>query len=596
MDDELESLVADFVLAREANPELGIEDHLAAHPARAAELRAALTALCEVEAALPEPPTRLAAIGPYRLGQELGRGASGVVYAVEHGGQQLALKWLSGALLAGPHAHARFARECSVLARLEHPGIVRIVDHGEFGGFPYLLMERVDGDMLGAVRLDTETALRVMHDLALAVGAAHDAGVVHRDLKPANVMLRSDGRPVVLDFGLSSCATEASLTGSGAVLGTPRYMAPEQARAERADARSDVFALGVLLYELLTGSPARRAADREGLLREAAAGLRLRLPKVDGWPPDLDRIVAHATALRPAWRYATASELAADLGRFRNGLPVVARPPGAILRAVDRFRRQRVTVVSLLLGVALVVFAVAHRSGGGPAEPSRVRAARLYRDGRFAEAVTAFREALVEAPDDPVSWGGLARAHLRLAQHQAGLEAADRALALGDGRDESLRNLRAVLLDLLGRGDEAQAVLVALCEEHPRDERYLFNLAHSFDASGRVRQAHDRYVELLGLAPDHRLGKASLAWLCATATDEFADLRDHDRATRLCMELLAAGAGADPAVLQTIVDLARIVGRNDEFGAALARAAEDSSLSDLQRRRLVDQARAIRAR
>ncbi len=598
MDDELEMLVADFLRARESDPALSASGFVTAHGARADELRDAIAAALEAEALLPDAPSRPATIGPYHVVRELGRGAMAVVYQVERGDERYALKWLGGSVLLGANGHARFLRECAILERLAHPGIVRIVDHGEHGGLHYLVMELIEGSTLADSRFDVATAVRVVRELAQAVGAAHAAGVVHRDLKPSNVMLRADGSPVLLDFGLGGVDEDGTLTGSGAVIGTPRYMAPEQARGEVADARSDVFALGVMLFEWLAGVPARSTASRERMLIEAAQGRIGRLPRGLDLPPALVDIVSRATARRPSWRYPDADRLVEDLARFERGEKVLASPPGPVVRALDRLvgHTRSVVAAGFLVAVAAVALVWGGDRPSTGEESAAARAARLVRERRLPEAVEAYHDAIRDGSESVSLWAGLARTHYQLAQYKRGLEAVDRALALGDAKDPSLRNLRAAMLDALGRGDEAQAILTDLCAEFPDDRRYLFNLAHSFDASGRVREARTRYEQLLEREPGHRQAKASLAWLCATASGDFADLRDHDRATALCMQLLEEGAGGDTSVLSTIIDIARITARNAEFADALQRAATNPSLSELQRRHLTDQARAVRSR
>ncbi|MBI5849683.1 MAG: protein kinase [Planctomycetes bacterium] len=597
MDDELEGLVAEFLLAREVDAAASIDDFVSAHAGRADELRAAIQDALAADALLPAATGRPAAIGAYRVVQELGRGAMGVVWEVERDGACYALKAFAGSVLSGPRGRERFARECAILARLSHPGIVRIVEQGEHGGMPFLVMERVHGRTLDGTALPRDAAIRVVRDLAQALGAAHAAGVVHRDVKPSNVMLRDDGRPVLLDFGLGGGDTDATLTASGDVLGTPRYMAPEQARGETADARSDVFALGLVLFELVAGVPARDSTSRARAITDAADGRVRGWPRAGDVPRPLRAVIAQATSWRASRRYATALEFAAELARVERGEAVLARPPGRLARAWDRVvQRPRSFAAAAVIALLLLALVWSVVFAGPPPESPLARAARLMRERHPEQAVAAYRDAIQGGEASAAAWGGLARAHFALAQHDDGLRAADQALALGDGKDQALRNLRGALLDALGRRSEAQAVFAELCAEHPDETRYLFNLAHSLDADGKVRDARDRYEQLLAREPGHRAGAASLAWLCATATGEFAELRDHERATTLCLGLLASGAGADPAILATIVDIARVVQRQEDFAAALETAAKDAGLTELQRRRLTDQARALRLR
>ena len=287
--EEREELVGAFLDGLEQDPTLTPEAFVAARPEHAAELLAAIEAAGEarnlLEAARPDVPER---IGPYRVLARLGSGGMGVVYAVERDGERHALKWLAPVLAATPHARERFQREARSLARLAHPGIVRIHDTGVFQDAPYLVMEHVDGPTLAELGapLTPADAARLVRELALTVEAAHAEGVLHRDLKPANVILRPDGTPVLLDFGLGVAEDEATLTTSGALLGTPRYMAPEQAAGRPADRRTDVHALGLILHELLHGAPARAEGSRaEVLERPVHAGEALFLLTCAGWHP-----------------------------------------------------------------------------------------------------------------------------------------------------------------------------------------------------------------------------------------------------------------------------------------------------------------------
>ena len=237
----------------------------------------------------PEPRLPVAAplrVETYEILEELGRGGSSVVYRAKqsHPARVVALK----VLLAGPHAdaerRARFLAEADTVARLHHPNIVQIHQVGEYDGLPFLALEYVDGGSL-AQRLDgtpwlPDRAAGLIEQLALAVDSAHRAGVVHRDLKPANVLLATDITPKITDFGLAKLE-ESNLTATGAVLGTPSYMAPEQAegKAHGVGPAADIYALGAILYELLTGRPPFRA--RLPSTRSIRCGFRSRSRPAD---------------------------------------------------------------------------------------------------------------------------------------------------------------------------------------------------------------------------------------------------------------------------------------------------------------------------
>jgi serine/threonine protein kinase len=223
--------------------------------------------------AAPAPPDRVAIPG-YEILGELGRGGMGVVYQARqvNADRQVALKMILTGAHAGAADLARFRAEAQAVARLQHPHIVQVFEVGEQHGLPFFSLEYVEGGSL-AGKLDgtpwaTAKAARLVEMVASAMECAHQQGILHRDLKPANVLLTADGQPKITDFGLAKrlaspgCQPgEGSLTQSGAILGTPSYMAPEQADSKRHEVGkpADVYALGAILYELLTGRPPFRA-------------------------------------------------------------------------------------------------------------------------------------------------------------------------------------------------------------------------------------------------------------------------------------------------------------------------------------------------
>ncbi len=330
-------------------------------------------------------------IGPYRLIEQLGRGGMGAVWraeAAESGpvpaGRMVALKLLHR---VSAEERRRAAREVAYLQALHHPGIVRILDFGEQAGRPWIVMNLVEGRRLDKVMGEegpfaSDRAARIAVGALESLHVAHLAGILHRDIKPGNLMLKDDGQVIVLDFGLAAAPEyESRLTASDTVIGTPAYMSPEQARGERAaiSARSDIYALGAVLYEMTAGCPPFSADDPRALLRQviekplAPPSLRCA-----GLPRDLETVVLRAMAKDPADRYRTAEAMAADLRRFMEGRPVRATRPGPIMPFLRACWRRRRTVAAMLLvlfiltgGAALAVrSAVQTRRPTAPPTPS----------------------------------------------------------------------------------------------------------------------------------------------------------------------------------------------------------------------------------
>jgi serine/threonine-protein kinase len=287
------------------------------------------------------PTTNLPSIPGYDLLGELGRGGMGVVYRARHLRLKrvVALKMLLTGLHGGPEHLGRFRTEAEAVARLQHPHIVSIFEVGDHQGLPYLALEYVDGGSLAqrlpGFPLPPLRAAELMAQLAAAVQHAHECGVIHRDLKPANVLLTTDGTPKITDFGLAKLLDAATgHTASGAILGTPSYMAPEQAggRGGQVGPPADVYALGAILYELLTGRPPFQAnTTLDTLLQviseEAEPPSRLR----PDCPPGLEAICLKCLQKQREQRYSSAEALAEDLQRFLAGRPVRAprRDPGS---------------------------------------------------------------------------------------------------------------------------------------------------------------------------------------------------------------------------------------------------------------------------
>jgi tRNA A-37 threonylcarbamoyl transferase component Bud32/tetratricopeptide (TPR) repeat protein len=299
----------------------------------------------------------------YELLERVGAGAAGVVYRARQSGLE---RIVAVKVLAIPAADARQVarqrQEAAVLARLNHPNIVQIHEVQEHRGCIYLVMEYVDGGTMASQAGDTllspREAAELTFKLAQAVQAMHEAGVLHRDLKPSNVLLTQGGEPKITDFGLAKLRSgESALTTADSVLGTPSYMSPEQAlgNAESVGPAADVYSVGAILYELLTGRAPFLGAtvlDTLALIRmhEPAPPRRLQ-PTI---PRDLETICLHCLSKSPQGRYGSAGELASDLRRFLEGKPITARRATALETAV-RWSRRNPMVASLTAAVAALV-------------------------------------------------------------------------------------------------------------------------------------------------------------------------------------------------------------------------------------------------
>jgi len=277
---------------------------------------------------------RLRYFGDYELLEEIARGGMGVVYRARQVSldRVVALKMMRPGLLSTEQEIQRFLTEARTAASLKHPNIVAIHEAGELDGLHYFSMDFVEGPNLAEIvregPLSPVEAARYVKTLAETVQYAHTKGVLHRDLKPSNVVMDASGRPCITDFGVARRLDgDATLSGTGAVIGTPAYMPPEQAsgQMDRISAASDVYSLGAILYELLTGHPPFRAGNQLEIVRQVleteAPRPSLVNPAVD---PAIEAICLRCLAKEPSDRFASAAELAGDLGRYLGGEPVHA--------------------------------------------------------------------------------------------------------------------------------------------------------------------------------------------------------------------------------------------------------------------------------
>jgi serine/threonine-protein kinase len=343
----------------------------------------------------------------------------GVVYKAHDPslGRTVALKTLRAGTLADPDEVERFYREARAVARLNHPHIVPVFEVGRHDDHHYFCMAFVEGGSLVAhlprFQADPRAAAALVEKVSRAVHYAHTKGILHRDLKPANILLDERGEPQVSDFGLAKVLdADVELTRTGCVLGTPPYMSPEQSSGRNSEVgpASDVWSLGVVLYELLTGRRPFRAEGREELLRQIN---QVEPPRPGSLRPDLDpaleMICLRCLEKDPAWRYPSAEALADDLYRWLHGQAVAPRPPRRLARAWRRHSRAALLAGLVLLVAALSALAAVLLSRPGPAPgptvpkeaPRRADVDDLERRLAGGEAVTLVGEAGADARGTP---------------------------------------------------------------------------------------------------------------------------------------------------------------------------------------------------
>ncbi|GJG86788.1 hypothetical protein tb265_19690 [Gemmatimonadetes bacterium T265] len=570
-------------------------------------------------------------VGAYQLVREIGRGGMGTVYLAvrEDVGKQVALKLVRGGL-AAPERVERFLVERRVLARLDHPYVARLLDAGVADdGTPFFAMEYVDGEPLDrycdARRLGVAARLRLVEQACAAVAYAHRNLVVHRDLKPGNLLVTAAGDVKLLDFGIAKLLAEdaadggadaarAGLTEAGVRLLTPEYAAPEQVRGEPVTTATDVYALGVVLYELLAGRRPPSAAGPGGawgVVAGAGAAPRPARPStaVRTAPPnvaaargttpdrlrrrlagDLDTIVLKALDPEPERRYASAAELLDDLERHRTGFPVRARPNGRAYRARAFVRRNRWGVAAaaglfaLLAGTAAVATVQETRTARAQARIARALA-QATAEAAKARQVTRFVASLAQDAD-PYQVGDRREGSRTGARLGLGLGAdrLERELAGQPAvRAELLRTLGVVARNL-GRYDDADSLLRRglatrrqLLGARPGPDAELASLVHEL---GVVRRAKSDFAGADTLLTQALAAREALPGdggidLAATRL-ELATLRRlqgrYGEAERLLGLALGAERGAPgPAPTDALEELAsvRLMEHDADSAAAL---------------------------
>ena len=530
-------------------------------------------------------------VGPYRISDLIGRGGAGSVYRArqQHPERDVALKVLTQDL-PSESMRRRFELEAELLAQLDHPGIAHVYASGSFEladsrQRPWFAMELIEGRRLDVWAKEDSPSitqrLALLRELCEALEHAHLKGIVHRDLKPANILVDAHGKPRVLDFGIahlseSALAPETFITEEGLVLGTLPYMSPEQAsgRSAELDRRSDVYALGVVGYELLSGRLPHEldACSFPEALQRIAQGASRRLGTEDHrFRGDLETIFAKALSQEPERRYASASAFAEDLTRFERDEAVLARPPSTAYQLSKLARRHRglvagivLAILGLVLGTAFALrFAFdAQRSAEREAEAAadaRLQARRASEresESRRAQQAEARARRLAEQQGAslirifsnaaPGSIGGRRPDFLEAIRAEA-----DAIAALGDEHRELIESLLPILGGALvdyGDIDRVEGIVDALEarsgspleKSAPLLQLQLLGLRSRLAANdGRVEEALVHADELVQLLDEHR------------GEDRFDE--DH---------------------LRTLIWRARLIGRQDRVPEALALAAE----------------------
>jgi serine/threonine-protein kinase len=501
------------------------------------------------------PPPVPSGKGRYKVLNLLGEGGMGKVYKAHDRklDRYVALKFL---LASDPEMIKRFQREAQAQARLEHPGICRVYEVGEMDGRPFIAMQYIDGRTLKAARLEMtlEDKLQVVRAAAEAAHEAHRTGLIHRDLNPSNIMVeRSETGawvPYLMDFGLAREAAGPSLTQDGTAAGTPYYMSPEQAAGDiqKLDRRTDIYALGATLYELVSGSPPFEGTTvfdvLEKVVRAEPVPLRRRDPHI---PVDLESIVMKCLEKEPQRRYDSARALAEDLGRYLDGDPVRARRAGPLYRLGKKAAKHK-TAVGLAAAAVALLLAVAGLWLGERLS-ARERTALAQRFGREMQEVENI---------------------LRLA-HMLPLHDITPQIRQVEERMESIRSQMVVLgrpargpgLYALGRGrlalDDPEAALESLRAAWEAGVREPDAAASLGRAYARVYQ--DRLPEAEAIR-NPELREAKLKEL-------------EDRYRRPALEFLPLGAGATSEAPEYAKALLAMMGRRWQAALSFARQASE---------------------
>lgn len=473
----------------------------------------------------------------YRLHRELGRGGMASVYLATQISleREVALKVMASALAADRSFSERFLREARTVAQLQHPAIVPVYDMGVAGHLHFLAMEYLPaGDLKRRLRdgtLATTEVATVLRQIALALDYAHGKGFVHRDVKPENILFRDDGSAVLSDFGIARAMHGGTrMTGTGLSLGTPHYMSPEQALGHEIDGRSDLYSLGVVLHEMLTGAQPYTAQDSLAVIFRHVNEPIPRLPRelASTWQAMLDRLMAKD----PGQRYQTGREIADDLDG--GGISVRVRPRA---RTGSRFGLVAAGVAVLAAAVVATLLWLDRRDGNGSAA------------GTASGEVAAEQAGTTTLPSCPALRARVDQVRQHLIQGEL-LEAVDGL------RDAPSSAAGRALVDCAEAQAYRSLVLVAgahAVKEVHDVERLQPVLAQALQKAGDDLEQLQRLAQLAQLSGDG-IGAAEASVAIENAQDSIANMRERaDRVSQRGQRLHAAGRSLS-VLLETHAD------------------------------------------
>jgi serine/threonine protein kinase/Tfp pilus assembly protein PilF len=562
-------------------------------------------------------------ISHYRILEQIGEGGMGVVYEAEDTrlGRRVAIKIPTAVHDSHTH-HARFLREARSISALSHAHIATLFDYGETpDGRPFIVMELVNGrelgDLMRAGELSLARAIEIISDVAEALSEAHRHGIIHRDVKPSNVIVNDRGEVKVLDFGLAKLINEETeldqnagtlagiKTRSDVMLGTPLYLSPEQAKAAPVDGRSDIFSLGALLYESVTGRPAFSGAT---VVEIAGQVLHVTPPAPSQLnrlvPAELDRITLKALSKRPEDRYQKAEELVADLRALSFHFSELddTRTPSttsyasgtyntnahratSLTTLSDNLRRPRLSIAAVLIGVAvlgIIVWGVSWLLSPKPHEPTGeakmayelgtnlLREGAYYQasrrllqattlDDKFVLAHARLAEALTELDDAD----GARDSMLRVDSHAAESEALSQVDAL------RLEAIRATVMRDFTRAVEAYR---RIARQLPDRADVYVDLGRAYEKTDQIEEAIERYFEATNRDPKNATAYLRIGILSTRQSNVAGAISAFDKAEQIYKEY--ANAEGQTEVLYRRGYLSRTRGKLDEAQAQLQQALD----------------------